>query len=161
MIEVERIALLPTAPAVYAMYGGRGPGLYIAYVGVADNLRRRAEQHLVRRSSSVTTGVATVGLDPDNVTELRWWTDPTFAKRIVLEAAELVAFDVLDPALRSRGRVTAQAQLLYADEAFHERMEGVIGGPPAGRLVLPTLQDALDRIAALERRLDEIANRLG
>ena len=54
-VEVERISLLPNAPAVYAMYGGRGQGLYVAYVGVADKLRQRVEQHLERRDSLLTT----------------------------------------------------------------------------------------------------------
>jgi hypothetical protein len=43
-------------------------------------------------------------LNPDYVTELRWWEHPDFAERYVLEAAELVAYDMLNPALRSRGQ---------------------------------------------------------
>ena len=31
---------------------------------------------------------------------------------------------------------------------------------PAGRLVIPTLQDALEKIAELERRLDELERRV-
>ena len=160
MAAVERIALLPNVPAVYAMYGGRGQALYVAYVGVADRLRGRVEQHLERHDSSVTTGAAAVGLNPDHVTEVRWWVDPSFAERPVLEAAELVAFEVLNPALRSRGRVQGQARQLADDAAFADRMRTLFGGPPAGRLVVPTLQDALDRIATLERRLDELAKRV-
>ena len=41
------VAQLPNAPAVYAMYGGRGRGLYVAYVGIADDLRGRINQHLL------------------------------------------------------------------------------------------------------------------
>ena len=37
--KIYSISELPSSPAVYAMYGGRGQGLYIAYVGVADELR--------------------------------------------------------------------------------------------------------------------------
>ena len=57
--------------AVYALYGGRHHGLYVAYAGIADAFRPRIEQHLVRRASSVTTNTAAVGLNPDYVTEVR------------------------------------------------------------------------------------------
>ena len=56
MTSVSPIADLPNEPAVYAMYGGSGAGLYVAYVGVASKLKQRVTQHLVRRDSSVTTG---------------------------------------------------------------------------------------------------------
>jgi hypothetical protein len=143
------------------MYGGRGQGLYVAYVGVTDKLRRRVEQHLEHRNSSVTTDVAAVGLNPDNVTELRWWVDPRFANQITREAAELVAFEVLDPALRSRGRIQTQARHLADDDEFRDRMRRLLAGEPAGRLLLPTLQQALDRIADLERRLAALEQQLG
>ena len=38
---LSAISELPAVPAVYAMYGGRGRGLYVAYVGVAGKLRLR------------------------------------------------------------------------------------------------------------------------
>lgn len=116
--RIVSISDLPTVPAVYAMYGGQNPRLYVAYVGVAGRLKSRIIQHLVRRDSSVTTGTSAVVLNPDYVTEVRWWEHPDFAERHVLEAAELVAFDVLDPALRSRGGIPARAKELYAAEAF-------------------------------------------
>ncbi len=159
MDEVQRIALLPSVPAVYAMYGGRGRGRYVAYVGVADKLRRRVEQHLERRESSVTTGFSAVGLSPERVTELQWWTNRLFRKRPELEAAELIAFDVLDPALRSRGKIQAKARQIAADPVFEAPMRALFTGPPAGRLVVPTLQDALNRIALLEEQVAELSRR--
>lgn len=66
-IEIERISLMPNVPAVYAMFGGQGQALYVAYVGVADRLRQRVEQHLEKRDSSVTTGASAVGLNADRV----------------------------------------------------------------------------------------------
>lgn len=160
MIEVQRIALLPNDPAVYAMYGGQGRRRYVAYVGVADNLRRRVEQHLERRESSVTTGFPAVGLSPERVTELHWWTDRMFRKRPELEAAELIAFDILDPALRSRGKIQKKARQIAADPAFEVPVRALFTGPPTGRLVVPTLQDALDRIAALEEQVEHLSRRL-
>jgi len=58
------IAQLPNAPSVYAMYGGRGRGLHVAYVGIADDLRGRINQHLLRRDSSDMTGVSAVASIP-------------------------------------------------------------------------------------------------
>jgi hypothetical protein len=152
MQSITSFALLPAGPAVYALYGGRGRP-YVAYVGSAGHLRSRIEQHLVRRDSSVTTGVSAVSLNPDFITEVRWWEHPSFADRAALEAAELVAFDVLEPVLRSRSAVSEAARALSSDADFQAAMRSVFDAEPAGGLVLPTLQEALDRIAALEERV--------
>lgn len=160
MIRLTSIADLPNVPAVYAMYGGQGRSMYAAYVGVAGNLKNRVIRHLVRRDSSVATGTSAAGLNPDFVTEVRYWEHPDFAERHVLEAAELVAFEVLNPALRSRGAVQEQARSLYEDIAFIEHMKPFFQGEPIGCLVIPTLQDALDTITDLERRIAKIEARL-
>jgi hypothetical protein len=65
----------------------------------------------------------------------------------------LVAFDVLQPVMRSRGAAEAQARALYADEQFSRLMKDLFDGQPSGRLLIPTLEDAVERIAALERRM--------
>jgi hypothetical protein len=150
------ISELPNVAAVYAMYGGRGGSAYVAYVGIADVLKRRVGQHLVRRDSSVVTGVAAVSLNPDLVTAVQWWEHPEFAERRVLQAAELVAFDVLEPALRSRGGITADAKQLYSDESFRARMRAFFEGGAAGQVSIQTLHSALERIAELERRLSSL-----
>ena len=138
------------------MYGGQGRSLNVAYVGLASNLRQRLTQHLIRRDSSVVTGVSAVSLNPDLITEVRWWEHPDFVQQEILEAAELVAFDVLEPALRSRGGITDRAKQIYQDEAFQEQMRLVFLGDPAGSLILPTLSQALERLADLERRVAEL-----
>lgn len=154
------VAAVPSLPAVYVMYGGRQRNLHVAYVGIADSLKRRIDQHLIRRDSSVATGTSAVCLNPDYVTEVRWWEHPDFGQRANLEAAELVAFDLFEPSLRSRGAITARAAQLYADDTFKEDMRTLFGGEPAGKLVIPTLQDALERIAELEQRLAAIEAKL-
>ena len=161
MKTLASLSALPNIPAVYALYGGRDYGLYAAYVGVADALRSRIDQHLVRRDSSVATHTTAVGLNPDYVTEVRWWQHARFGERAFLEAAELVAFDILQPCLRSRGRIQAGARNLYAQESFQAEMRVLFAGEPAGRLVIPTLREALDRISELERRVDALEARLG
>jgi hypothetical protein len=160
MKNINSVTDLPSVPAVYAMYGGRGRGLHIAYVGIADALKRRVMQHLIKRASSVATGTSAAALNPDYVTEVRWWEHPDFSERHVLQAAELVAFDILDPALRSRGAIQEKAKELYADETFYENMMALFQREPTGLLVIPTLQDALEKITELERRLDELERRV-
>lgn len=150
---VASISELPNIPAVYAMYGGRGSSAYVAYVGMGGTLKQRIEQHLIRRDSSVVTGTSAVSLNPDLVTEVRWWEHPKFTDRTVLLAAELVAFDVLEPALRSRGGITAEARNLYSDESFSGQMRSLFSYKAMGQLVIPTLQSALERIEELERRV--------
>src|SRR4051794_39391074 len=86
------------------MYGGWPPRLWAAYVGEAGNLGSRIDQHFVRRDSSVATGVAAATLNPDAVRAVRWWEHAFFDDKVARQAAELVAFRILDPALRSRGR---------------------------------------------------------
>jgi len=95
-------------------------------------------------------------LNVEEITEVRWWEHPDFKERPALEAAELVAFDVLDPALRSRGRISTQARQLYGDSRFCEKMRLLFQEEPADRLIIPSLQEALERIATLEKRLDTI-----
>ena len=121
---------------------------------------RRVGQHLLRRNSSVTTGVAAVGLNVEHVTQVRWWEDSEFSQSQVLVAAELVAFDVLDPALRSRGAVQEQARRLYDDDSFRERLRRLFTAEPSSCLILPTLADALEQIADLERRLSVVEAKL-
>lgn len=154
------LSKLPNVPAVCAMYGGRGRGLHVAYVGIADVLRRRVMQHLVSRDSSVATGTSAAGLNPDHITEVWWCEHPDFAQRHVLEAAELVAFDVLQPVLRSRGAISDRAKQLHSDGAFREKMRLLFLSEPKGRVIVPTLQDLLQRIAELEQRLATLEKRV-
>lgn len=153
MATVTSPSALPKVPAVYAMYGGRGRSRHVAYVGIGGSLRGRVEQHLVRRDSSVTTGTSAASLNPDLVTSVAWWTRADFEDPDVLHAAELVAFEVLNPALRSRGGVREGAKRVYGDDGFRASVAALLDGEPSGWLEVPTLAEALDRIAALETRL--------
>lgn len=155
------LSALPSVPAVYALYGGRGAVRSVAYVGVAERLKQRIRQHIVSRDSSVVTGVSVVRLNPDLITEVAWWTHPAFAERSGLEAAEMVAFDALQPTLRSRGASQSEARRLYQDEGFYAEMSALFAAGPAGTLAILTLSDALERIAELERRVATLEARLG
>jgi hypothetical protein len=137
------------------MYGGdERPD--VAYVGMGEKLRQRIRQHLVLRDSSATTDSGAVRLHPNDVSAVAWWEDAAFADALALAAAELVAFDVLEPRMRSRGGITAAAQAKAAEEPFRAEMTAIFGGEPTGRLELMTFARLVRRVAALERRLDQL-----
>ena len=160
MIELTTILDLPNVPAVYAMFGGQGRSRYVAYVGLGSKLRDRVTQHLIRRDSSVTTGVSAVSLNPDFVTEVRWWEHPEFIKQDALEAAELVAFDLLEPALRSRGGITDRAKQLYHASDYREKMNTVFSGEATGCLRVRSLSRAWEQIDELAESIKRIEARL-
>jgi hypothetical protein len=154
---LSTIAQLPNVPAVYALYGGQSRGLHVAYVGETTKLKSRILQHLVTRDSSVTTGMHAVSLNPEYVTRVEWWEYPDFADSSVRGAAELLAFDVLAPVLRSRGAPQEQAQKLYQDEEFRNKLRRLFQGEPSGSLSLPPLQE---RVSALEARMIQLEQRI-
>jgi hypothetical protein len=100
-----------------------------------------------------------VSLNPQHITEVRWWSHARFQERDSLEAAELVAFDVFEPALRSRGNIGDRAYAIAGDAPFRALMTGLFHAEPTGRLILPSLQDALERIASLESRVKALEER--
>jgi transposase-like protein len=151
--EIDAVSQLPNVPAVYAMLGGKGANAHVAYVGIAGKLKQRITQHLVRRDSSVTTGASAVSLNPNLVTEVWWWEHEEFALKAKLDAAELIAFEILNPALRSRAPASEEARRLVADADFASALRELFASTPAGTLVLPTLQTALRRIELLEERV--------
>jgi hypothetical protein len=157
---VSSISKLPNVPAVYVLFGGKKGDRYPVYVGIADKLKNRIEQHLVRRDSSVATSTSAAGLNPDYVTELQWWEHRKFADRKALEAAELVAFGIFDPTLRSRGNITERARELSKQREFKEEMEKLLNSKATGQLVFQTLQDAFDKINQMEERITELEKQL-
>jgi hypothetical protein len=151
---------VPNRPAIYALHGGAVGKRPVAYVGQAGKLRDRLQQHLVRRDSSVTTGAAVVSLNPDLVRAVEWWEHKRFLEPAALGAAELVAFDVLDPILRSQGRPLASARSLYAEMRFREEFQQLFSGPPSGNLVIETMAGLSARVQSLEARLGTVEREL-
>jgi hypothetical protein len=150
---------LPNKPAVYVLYGGKNRGLHPAYVGITDALKNRIIQHLVGRDSSIATGTSAVGLNPDHVTEVKWWESEEFTRRSALEAAELVAFEVLNPVLRSRGAIKGEAKKLYEDKEFTSKIKKLFQSQPTGRLILPSLSDLALEVSKLKKRISDIEAR--
>ena len=160
-MELDALTDTPNRPAVYALYAGSGGSRYVAYVGVAGKLKQRLIQHFVRRDSSVTTGTSAVGLNPDYVTEVVWWEHPQFDEREALEAAEIVAFEILNPALRSRGAVRDRSREIAGQQRFRDQMEKLLQGEPVGSVALPTLESVLGRVRELEERVRALEGQSG
>ena len=139
------------------MYGGESVGQrWVAYVGIAGNLRGRLDQHFVKRDSSVVTGTSAVGVNIEHVRIVEWWEHERFRDDDQRHAAEIVAFEVLNPALRSRGRPRQAALAYLHDQAFMDDVRAALAAPPAGRLVLPRLADLAHTVADLERRVQDL-----
>jgi len=156
MHKIPKISSLPNTPAIYALYGGKGQRKFVAYIGIADKLRQRISQHLVRRDSSIVTGTSIVSLNPDYVTALKWWEYPDFSKREYLEAAEEVAFRIFNPILRSRGNLTERGQNLLKDPEFNKKMETLFQGETLKSLEFPDFQDLLEKLNELETEVKSL-----
>ena len=104
----------------------------------------------------MTTGTSAVSLDPDFITKLCWWQAEDFRERDVLEAAELIAFEILEPSLRSRGRISEAARSIAKDNSFRERMKELFKGEPAGTVEFPSISDLSEKINELEQRIEEL-----
>ena len=151
---------LPNKPAVYVMYGGSGRSRHAAYVGMAGKLRRRIDQHLISRDSSVTTGMKAAMLNPNFVSEVEWWEHAAFDDRDQMAAAELLAFDHFEPTLRSRGSANHDAQRLAGQKRFRARMQKLFSGAPTGVWIVPSMRTVLHRVAEIEKRLEGLERRL-
>jgi hypothetical protein len=158
--EAGTVADLPDVPAVYALYAGRGRDVYVAFIGVTQDLKTRIEQHLVSRDSRVAGATSAVSINPEYVTEVRWWTHPMFLEQSSLEAAMLIACDILDPVLRSESGISDQARKLYNEPPFVARIMELIKERAAGHFVVRTLDDAWEQIDAHKHRLAELERRL-
>ena len=154
--QVTRWMEVPRTPALYAMFGGETGRTWVAYVGIAGNLNSRLIQHFVRRDSSVVTGTSAVGINVEHVRHVEWWESDLLVDDNARHAAELIAFEVLDPALRSRGAPRKEALALCADADFRSNVEGLLKAAPTGRLMLPRLTDLATTIAELEARLQRV-----
>ena len=150
---------VPDDPGVYAMYAGEPPRTWVAYVGMGGNLHRRLFQHFIRQDSSVVAAAA-VRLDLDYVRFVEWWEHDDFSDGAKLHAAELVAFDVFEPVLRSRGNPSRAAVELYNDPSFREEFERFFRAGPAGRMFHARLPDLARDVYRLEARVLALEERL-
>ena len=153
------IRSIPRAPGVYCLLGFSARGLYPAYIGIASNLLNRISQHLEYRNSSVTTGASAVSLDTTLIGGCRWWTDPSFNDPVRLEAAELVAFELINPVLRSRGGINRAAELLRQEPAFREWFSAKLLAPD-GEVAFPGVAELAAEIWDLRKRVEALEARI-
>lgn len=153
VIETTELADVPEWEGIYAFYDRESGAVACAYVGETTNLRRRLRQHLVLRNSSVATGTSVAGLRVDLIRYAQWWDHDSFDSSDDRLAAELVAFDVLDPTLRSRAGIRASAFTLSQRADFRSEMTSLLGGEPAGRLKVLALADVVAELADLRARV--------
>ena len=116
-ISSKLLTVVPQAPGIYSLYERKD----IIYVGIGDDMRKRLRQHFIRRDSSIVTSVGAARLHLEFITRVAWWTCEEFEDRNYLEAAELVAFEYLNPVLRSRGKPRAKAKSLI-DDPFKKKI---------------------------------------
>ena len=160
MSTYTKVADTPNVPAIYALYGRTAKTYYVAYVGLGSKLKQRLTQHLIRRDSSVTTGVAAACLNPDVVGKVCWWESDYFSDAGALKAAEIIAFDLLNPTLRSRGGVETVTNRYPDDEQFNSEMNKLISGSPSGTLILRNLEDVLERLDHHEELISRLESRI-
>ena len=154
--DYTEIYTIPRVPGIYAFHVGGSRVKSIAYVGSTGNLRNRVSQHLEYRDSSVTTGASAAVLNPDYIDSCTWWTHPNFADRLGRESAELIAFDVLNPTLRSRARPMAESVTRSREHGFIDEMRILFNDSPSGSVSFPGITTAMEKIKDLEDRLAKL-----
>ena len=156
-VQIQTISSLPNLPSIYAIYAKNSKSP--VYVGQTTKLKDRITQHLIRRDSSIVTGANGYSLDPDYVKRISWWEHDLFISASNLTAAELIAFNQLNPIIRSQGN-KKQASDILNDEDFVNGMVQLFQGEPSGELNIVDLTQALQRISKLEDRIRQLEEKL-
>jgi len=138
----DEITNLPQDPGIYGLKSPTdGEGSY-SYVGLSKEIKNRVREHLLRRDSSVTTGASATSLNPDKIEKCHYWTHKKFFEKEYLEAAELIAFKILNPILGSRGSPSSNAKE-FQDKEFISQMEELFSGRPTGSVSFPDISWAV------------------
>ena len=91
---------------------------------------------------------------------MKWWLERDFGHKSLRQAAELLAVETLAPALRSRDKTPDDVKKAYEMSGLQTRMRALFSSEPTGHLQILNLQDALDKISALEHRPRDLQDRL-
>lgn len=159
-LSISSISDLPDTPAVYALYGRSGRYTYVAYVGSTRCLKTRIQQHLISRDGGISTSTSAVSLNPDHVTQVRWWRKEDFRNPQKRRAAESLAAEELKPVLRTRDLIPNAARVYLTDAEFCSRIGPLFKNEPTGCLIIPSLAIALERITELEQRISNLVERV-
>ena len=142
------LSSIPKTAGIYAMYDRSGG---VAYVGISGTLQNRIRDHITYRKINSATV-----LNLDKVSRICWWLNPRFSDKAYREAAEVVAFKELNPSLRSRGKVTKRAKDVLEDQTFRDEMARLFRGKPSGVFYPKTLDNLVDLVLKLEKRVSEL-----
>ena len=156
----DEIKHLPQFPGIYGFKGPNDNQGDYSYIGLSNKLRERVSQHLLKRDSSVATGASAISLNPDKIAECHWWIHETFGEREYLEAAELIAFEIFNPTLVSRGSPSSSALQISKDEEFRKQMEELFSNVPSGYIIFYDLSWAVTKIKELENEIFELKKKL-
>lgn len=128
-------------------------------LGSAETCEAVSNSTLFRRDNSVTTGVSTVSLNPDLVTQVQWWEHPDFETKECWKQRNWLHSMYWN---RRCGVVAASpiASKNFIRIQFRDQMKAVFAGEGAGRLQVRTLSQAWQRIDELEKQLREIRSQL-
>ncbi len=149
---------IPEKPGIYAMYDQNGKA---AYVGESGNIRQRIKDHIVNRDSTAVTRLSPTMLNPDYVSHICWWQcDSEFEDQANRQAAELVAFDVLDSSHRSRANSVKKAKKKAREQPFRDDMEKLFENKPAGCYYPPTMQNLVNCVSKLCKRVSELESEI-
>jgi hypothetical protein len=153
------VSQVPNSVCIYALYAGKGRNQYVVNVGKTKHLRKRINEHLIACDRNTATAAAR--LNPSQVTGVRWWKFEEYADQPErLEAAELVAFNVLKPVLGSNGNPTKSAKaILEKDTPFETKMSQRFKSEPSGHLRWGggvDLENILERLSKVESELAQI-----
>jgi len=156
MYDTRSFSKVPEKSGIYALYDGF-LGNKCVYVGKSGNIKNRIRDHLILRISTVTAGFTATSINVENLTRVRWWTDEKFGDGDYLDAAETLAFQILNPVLASRGgRLKTNSEFLD-DPEFVEEVENIINNPE-GEMELLSHARLYQKIIELEERLSNLEN---
>ena len=151
---------LPQFPGIYGFKGPNDTQGAYSYIGLSNKLRERVSQHLLKRDSNVSTDTSAVSLNPDKISECHWWIHETFGEREYLEAAELIAFEIFNPILVSRGTPSSSVLEISKDQDFRKQMKELFSNVPSGYIIFYDLSWAVSKIKELENEILELKKKL-
>lgn len=145
---------VPKEPGIYALFDGI-KGNKCVYVGKSGQLKTRVRDHLVLQISTVTSGTAGASMNVENLTKLKWWTRDEFSNEAFLDAFETLAFEYLDPQLRSRGGRLKSGETYLNDPNFKKMAEDILK-EPSGEVELLSHARLYQKIQEIEQRLENL-----
>ena len=120
---------VPNIPAVYCLNEKND----VIYVGTSGRLKDKLRHHFIRKDSSIKIGTIAASLNAECVDEVNWWTHESFSNRNKLEAAEILAFEIYNPILRNRRKLSESAKAELTTN-FKRSMRTLFRAKPSGEI---------------------------